>query len=242
MPGDADIASVAALLADPTRAGMLLALSDGRAFTAGELARRTKVAPSTASEHLTRLVESSLLVVEKQGRHRYFRLINPAIVEIMEGMALLAPPAKIRTLGESESALAVRRARMCYHHLAGTLGVRLTESLVEKDILHVTDIGYIVEDTGIRWLENMGINYQPLKKQGRLLAPAHIDWSERKHHVAGSLGAAIAQRLLTLEWIKRVPASRAIHLTEIGKRELAELLGSSSQVEADSRSSFQAVR
>lgn len=228
MPGDADIASVAALLADPTRAGMLLALSDGRAFTAGELARCTKVAPSTASEHLTRLVESSLLVVEKQGRHRYFRLTNPTIVEIMESLALLAPPAKIRTLGESESAQAVRRARMCYHHLAGTLGVRLAESMVEKNILHVTEAGYIVEDTGIRWLESMGIDQRPLKKRGQLFAPAHIDWSERKHHIAGALGAAIAQRLLALEWIKRVPASRAIHLTEIGKCKLAELLDLSS--------------
>src|SRR5437660_692755 len=128
MSGDVDIASIAALLADSTRAAMLLALSDGRAFTAGELSRRAKVKPSTASEHLARLVESSWLIAEKQGRYRYFRLADPRIIEIIEALARFAPPLEIHTLSESEGARAVRRARMCYNHLAGALGVQLTEA------------------------------------------------------------------------------------------------------------------
>src|SRR5579859_5770445 len=119
MAGEADIAFVATLLADPTRATILLALSDGRAFTASELARRARVSPSTASEHLARLVDSSLLLVEKQGRNRFFRLADPSIVEIMEHLARLAPQVKIHTLGEAEKAKAVYKARMCYNHMAG---------------------------------------------------------------------------------------------------------------------------
>lgn len=225
MPGDADIASVAALLADPTRATILLALSDGRAFTASELAKRARVAPSTASEHLGRLVTSSLLVVEKQGRNRFYRLADATIVEIMEDLARLAPQVKIRTLSESESAKAVHRARMCYNHLAGTLGVMLTEALIEKQILREVDTGYVTEDKGIAWLEDFGITNGMLKKQVPLFVPWHIDWSERKHHIAGAFGASFARHLFELHWIERQPASRAIHLTEYGRTEMEQTFG-----------------
>lgn len=217
MPGDANIASIAALLADPTRATMLLALSDGRAFTASELAKRARVAPSTASEHLGRLVDSSLLTVEKQGRNRFYRLAEPSLVEVMEGMARLAPQVKIRSLRESESAKAVHRARMCYNHLAGALGVRLTESLVEKHILRPVDAGYVAENEGLAWLESFGIAGELLKRRGLLFVPWHIDWSERKHHAAGAFGAALARRLFELNWIEHQPASRAVRLTAQGK-------------------------
>ena len=225
MPGDADIAAVAALLAEPTRATILLALSDGRAFTTNELARNAKVAPSTASEHLARLLDASLLVVEKQGRNRFYRLADPTVVEIMENLARLAPQVKIRSLGESERAQAVRRARMCYNHLAGTLGVSLTEALVEKQILHSVDTGYVVESDGIAWLEDFGIPCQPLRKRGLLFVPWHIDWSERKHHVAGAFGAALAHRLFELNWIKRQSASRSVHLTADGQVEIEQAFG-----------------
>jgi DNA-binding transcriptional ArsR family regulator len=225
MPGDADIAAIAALLADPTRAAMLLTLSDGRAFTASELAKSAKVAPSTASEHLGRLVESKLLAVVKQGRNRFYQLADPSIVEIMEGLACLAPQAKIRTLGASEHAKALHRARMCYHHLAGTLGVRLTEALVEKHILHVADAGYVVEDGGIAWLHAFGIASGPLQKRGQLFVPWHIDWSERKHHVAGALGAALAGRLFELQWLERHPSIRAVRLTPEGKTGMEQAFG-----------------
>jgi DNA-binding transcriptional ArsR family regulator len=221
MLGEADIASVATLLADPTRATILLALSDGRAFTASELAKRARVAPSTASEHLARLVDSALLVVEKQGRNRFFRLADPTVVEIMENLARLAPQMKIRTLSEAESAKAVHKARMCYNHVAGTLGVALTETLVERQVLRATDAGYTVDHAGVTWLEEFGIACQPLKKHGLLFVPWHIDWSERKHHVAGAFGAALTQRLFELQWIERRASSRALSVTPDGREALA---------------------
>ena len=225
MPGDADIAAVASLLADPTRATILLALSDGRAFTASELAKRASVVPSTASEHLGRLIDSSLLIVEKQGRNRFYRLADATIVEIMENLARLAPQVKVRSLSQSESAKAVHRARMCYNHLAGTLGVMLTEALQERQILRAVDGGYMAEEEGIAWLESFGLVSGPLKKQGVLFVPWHIDWSERKHHIAGAFGAAFANRLFELHWIERQSASRAIHLTTHGQAELQQTFG-----------------
>jgi DNA-binding transcriptional ArsR family regulator len=126
MPGDADIAAVATLLADPTRVGMLQALSDGRALPAGDLARHMRVSASTASNHLAKLVEHRMLAVEQQGRHRYFRLTDPDIVRMLEILAVYAPAAPIRSLRESEAARALRAARMCYNHLTGELGVALS--------------------------------------------------------------------------------------------------------------------
>jgi DNA-binding transcriptional ArsR family regulator len=225
MPGDADIAAIAALLADPTRATMLFALSDGRAFTASELAKSAGVVPSTASEHLGRLVESELLAVVKQGRHRYYHLADPTIVGIMEDLARLAPQVKTRTLSGSEHAKALHRARMCYNHLAGTLGVRLTEALVERQILHVAEAGYVVEEQGIAWLHTFGIASGLLQKRELLVVPWHIDWSERKHHVAGAFGAALADRLFELHWLERHPSSRAVRLTTEGKTGMEQAFG-----------------
>ena len=204
---------------------MLLALSDGRAFTASELAKSARVVLSTASEHLGRLVEASLLAVEKQGRNRFYRLADPTIVEIMEDLARLAPQVKIRTLRASEHAKALHRARMCYHHLAGTLGVLLTEALIEREILHGVDAGYVVEEEGIAWLQTFGIASGTCTKQGRLFVPWHIDWSERKHHVAGAFGAALADRLFELHWLERHPSSRAVRLTRDGKTGMDQMFG-----------------
>lgn len=225
MPGEADIAAIAALLADPTRATMLFALSDGRAFTAGELAKSARVAPSTASEHLGRLVESELLTVVKQGRHRFYRLADPALVEILEGLARFAPQVKIRTLSASEHAKALHRARVCYTHLAGTLGVLLTDALVQKQILLVAEAGYVVEEKGIAWLQGFGIAGESMQKQRSLFVPWHLDWSERKRHVAGTLGAALAGRLFELQWLERHPSSRAVRLTDEGKRGIERAFG-----------------
>jgi DNA-binding transcriptional ArsR family regulator len=216
MPGDIDISAVATLLADHTRGMMLLALSDGRAFTASELARGARVAPSTASEHLGRLMDAKFVAVETQGRHRYYRLAEPGLVEIMESMAQLAPPPQIRSLNASEHARALARARMCYHHLAGTLGVRLTAALVERNILHAAGASYTLAAEGAAWLRDFGITGDFSDQAETVVVPWHIDWSERKHHIAGALGAALAARLLALGWIARRPSSRAIYITKPG--------------------------
>ncbi|HLW03437.1 MAG TPA: metalloregulator ArsR/SmtB family transcription factor [Ktedonobacterales bacterium] len=225
MPGDVNVAAVAALLADPTRTAILMALLDGRAWPAGDLARAAHVTPSTASNHLTKLVEHRLLCVEQQGRHRYFRLADPAIAQALEALAGLAPASPVHSLRDSEAARAIRAARMCYNHLAGKLGVALSQALVEQEVLAKVDGGYLVTEQGERWLREVGIDCSALKKQGQLFAPHHIDWSERRYHLAGALGAALAQRFIERGWVRRALHSRAVHLTEEGEQTLLQELG-----------------
>lgn len=225
MPGDANVAAVASLLADPTRVGILTALLDGRALPAGELARRLRVPPSTLSHHLQRLVESQLLLVEQQGRHRYFCLANPAIAQTIEELSVLAPALPVHSLRESEAGRAVRAARMCYNHFAGRFGVLLAQTLVEKEFLSIVSGGYMLTDEGGNWLYTLGIERSALGRRGPVFAPHHIDWSERVHHVAGDLGAVLARRFVDLGWVKRLSTSRAVRLTDEGERALLRELG-----------------
>lgn len=222
MPGDINIVPVALLLADPTRASILQELSDGRALAAGELARRAHVTPSTASAHLFKLIEGKLLTVEKQGRHRYYRIADPAIIQAIETLATLAPAHLIHSLREAQIAEAVRSARMCYNHLAGNLGVKLSQALVDKQILDASNDGYSITPNGLQWLHNFGIDATVHTKRGSLVIPRHIDWSEHRPHVAGELGSALARRLFELEWITRTPSSRAVRLTTIGQQALQD--------------------
>jgi hypothetical protein len=180
--------------------------------------------PSTISGHLSKLVESDLITVVKQGRHRYFRLTNPAIATILEELAVLAPAAPVRSLHDGAIGEAVRRARTCYNHLAGALGVALTQALVEKQILLPLEDGYTLSEDGEHWLHDFGISCM-LKQRDATFAPHHIDWSERRHHVAGALGAAITQRLFELDWIRRIPSNRAVRVTEEGRCALAREFG-----------------
>ncbi len=225
MPGDINIAAVAALFADTTRVNILVTLSDGRALPAGELARAARVSPSTASLHLAKLVEGQLLIVEKQGRHRYFRLAHPAIVSMLEELSLFAPDKPIHSLREATAGDAVRRARMCYNHLAGRLGVQLTRALLEKQILCEVDEGYNVSEYGRQWLDAFGLDGSLLKQTQLIFVPRHIDWSERYHHCAGTFGAALAQQFFARNWLKRIPTSRAISVTEPGKQALLDEFG-----------------
>jgi DNA-binding transcriptional ArsR family regulator len=222
MPGDINIVPVASLLADPTRAIILQELSDGRALPAGELAHRAHVSSSTASAHLFKLVEAGLLAVEKQGRHRYYCIANPAIVQAIETLAALSPARPVHSLRESQIAEAVRNARMCYNHLAGNLGVKLSQALVDKHVLDASDNGYSITHNGLQWLRDFGIDEATLKKRGSLVVPHHIDWSERRPHIAGELGAALARRLFDQEWIIRTPSSRAVRLTATGQQALQD--------------------
>lgn len=224
MPGDINIVPVASLLADPTRAIILQELSDGRALPAGELAKRARVSSSTASAHLFKLIEAGLLAVEKQGRHRYYRIANPAIVQAIETLAALSPVRPVHSLRESQIAEAVRNARMCYNHLAGNLGVKLSQALVDKHVLDASDNGYSITPDGLQWLRDFGIDEAVLKKRGSLVVPHHIDWSERRPHIAGELGAALARRFFDLEWITHTPSSRAVRLTATGQQALQDQL------------------
>jgi DNA-binding transcriptional ArsR family regulator len=211
-----NIASVAALIGDPTRATILASLADGRALTAGELAYIAKVSPQTASSHLTKLVEGGLLVMQAQGRHRYYRLTSSKVAEVIEEMAALAPPAPIRSLRESEQAKALRFARTCYEHLAGELGVSITTTLVKKGYIEESNDNYQLTRLGEKWLLEFGVRITGLNRL-KCSIPRHIDWTERHHHIGGPIAVGLTRRLLELEWIARGNVRRSIVITDAGR-------------------------
>jgi DNA-binding transcriptional ArsR family regulator len=224
--GAAELARLAGLLADDTRASLCLALLDGRAWTAGELARLAHVAPSTASEHLDRLVAGGLLAERRQGRHRYLELAGPHVAELLEDLtARLDPvPVPARSLREASASAAQARARTCYDHLAGRLGVALTDAMTRTGLLRQAD-GFALTGEGIAWLTTaLGVEEATLRTTRRPLARGCLDWTERRPHLAGTAGAQICQRLLDRRWIVRIGTGRAVRVTPAGEAALRDLL------------------
>ncbi|MFF9584768.1 ArsR/SmtB family transcription factor [Streptomyces achromogenes] len=225
-PQAAGLAALAGLIADRTRAACLLALLDGRAWTAGELARHARVAPSTVSEHLDRLVAGGLLVQERQGRHRYVRLADARVAQLVEDLAAQLSPARAqrppRGLREASAGAAMARGRTCYDHLAGRLGIAVTDALTGRGLLR-QDTGFALTDAGVEWFGAAGI---PLDLSGRRpLARACLDWTERRPHLAGASGAALCRRALEAGWCVRVGSGRAVKITPVGEQVLSDLLG-----------------
>ncbi|HVK26393.1 MAG TPA: winged helix-turn-helix domain-containing protein [Actinokineospora sp.] len=225
MTGASELATVAGLLADETRAGFCLALLDGRAWTAGELARSAGVARSTASEHLDKLVRGGLLVEERQGRHRYVRLADTSVAGLVEQLmsrsAPATPPSSLRVAITNR---AMAAARTCYDHLAGTLGVALTDAMAERGLLD-RDADLALTPRGGDWLAGeLDIEPGALRSRTRPTARACLDWTERRPHLAGSAGAAVCTALLEREWVVRVGSSRAVRLTPSGAGALDRLL------------------
>lgn len=212
------MASVAALLGDPARANILTALLDGRALTAKELAFAAHVSPQTASGHLARLTDASLLAAEKQGRHRYFRLASPLVGQMLESVMAVAGPEP-RTPTTWRGGEALRTARTCYDHLAGRLGVALADSLTEAGHLALSPDGGELTPSGHALLTDFGAE-PPAGK--RVFCRPCLDWSERRPHIAGRLGAALATRCLDLNWIQRQRDSRAVTITAAGTQGFAE--------------------
>jgi len=224
MDADAQVAPVAALLADPARSTILFALSDGRTLPACELALLAGVTAPTISYHLEKLIAGRLVAAERHGRHRYYRLASPAVVGLLEALATVAPPAPARTFRAGQAAKALRAARTCYDHLAGQLGVQVTEALVARRCLLPAGRDYTLTPAGERLLGRLEVDVSAARAARRSFAPACLDWSERRHHLAGALGAALLDRLLALRWIERTRASRTIRLTDGGRRGLREQL------------------
>ena len=219
---DADVAAVAGLLADPARARMLDALLAGGALPAGELARHAGVTPPTASAHLRRLRQGGLLTVQAQGRHRYHRLAGPAVAEAIEALALIAPPLPVRSLRQSQRAEALRFARTCYDHLAGVVGVALTDSLLRSGALRpAAGRDYRVTPRGERLLGGLGVDVGELRRRRRTFARGCLDWTERTPHLSGALGAALLERLLHLGWLACGRVPRGLVLTAAGRAGLA---------------------
>ncbi|MFE9021543.1 ArsR/SmtB family transcription factor [Streptomyces sp. NPDC007808] len=224
-PQAAQLARLAGLIADETRAACLLALLDGRAWTAGELARHAGVAASTLSEHLGKLVGGGLLTEERQGRHRFVRLADPRVAQLLEDLAAqVVPetPARPRSLREAGAGSAMARGRTCYDHLAGRLGIAVTDALTAKGLLR-QDTGFALTDSGLVWFDSAGIR---LDRTGRRpLARACLDWTERRPHLAGVAGAALCRHALDARWCVRIGSERAVKVTDSGERALFELLG-----------------
>ena len=226
-PDDPNIALIASLIADPARSAMLWALSDGRALAAGELSRLAHIAPATASAHLAKLVSADLLRVQRSGRHRYYSIAGPEVVRALETLATLDRTSVAGERQRGHSAL--RLARTCYDHLAGSAGVRITEALVAQSYMIEADAGYDVTTIGERWFSVIGISVPDGRKHAmatrRHFTMACLDWSERRHHLAGKLGALLCVRALELAWFERRPGTRALRITSIGRRALRREFG-----------------
>jgi len=217
------LAEIAALFGDPTRAGIVTSLWDGRARPAGELARLAGVTPATASGHLARLVEGGVLRVEPRGRHRYYRIAGPGVADALETLGqLLSPKVASPANGVPEP---LAQARMCYDHVAGRLGVGITEALLERRLLQWREQSFALSTAGRRWFERNGVDVGALERGRRPLLRGCLDWTERREHLGGALGAALAMHLLERDWIRRERGSRALLVTREGRTGLSRTLG-----------------
>ncbi len=223
MKAGPDIALVASLLGDPARANMLTALMSGRALTASELASEAGVTPQTASAHLAKLEQGGLVVPRKQGRHRYFQLTGEDIAEVLEGlMGLAARVGHLRTrTGPKDPAL--RRARVCYDHLAGDLGVQLFDALEARGQIAVDGESVALTESGKAFADEFGIDLAAIGGKRRPLCKACLDWSNRRNHLAGGLGAALLARFYALGWAKREPDSRIVAFSPEGEKAFASM-------------------
>ncbi|HTW51327.1 MAG TPA: winged helix-turn-helix domain-containing protein [Stellaceae bacterium] len=221
------IAEIAALAGDPARANILTALLDGRAMTATELAYAARVTPQTTSAHLGKLTEAGLITATPQGRHRYFRLASPKVAQMLESIVAVAGDNRPRFRPMSRQAAELRDARMCYDHVAGLLGVRIADAMVKRGYLMLEDDGGRITDAGARYMRELGIDIRVAGKGRRHLCRACLDWTERRPHIGGAIGAALAERWLALGWIKRAKDSRAVSVTPEGERGFGESLGMS---------------
>ncbi|MBG9452919.1 ArsR family transcriptional regulator [Lysinibacillus sphaericus] len=218
-----NMAEIGSLLGETSRATMLASMMDGRFHTASELAYMAAIKPQTASFHLAKLVEGKLVRVEKQGRHRYFQLAGEEIAQLLESFLAISPPPEVRSLKQSSQMKLLQDARTCYDHLAGKLGVQLTESLLNTGFLKLEEKQFLITDEGTQFFTDFGLDLDDLKRKRRSFSHACLDWSERRYHLAGALGKGMLTRFLSLGWVTRVPSIRAIKVTEKGRAGFKEV-------------------
>lgn len=238
--GDSDLSAIGALLSEPARALILLALNDGRALPASTLASEAGVSPSTASEHLRRLAAGGLITVTTHGRYRYYRLAGPQVADLIEAVARLAPARRVTSLREGTKAQAIRLARKCYDHIGGRLGVALTGCFLERDYLTGHDgsvdfarmtggrptggvldpVAYTLTEQGAQAFRDLGAE-PPRNRAVRCC----VDWTEQRHHMAGAAGRELLRQFLDNDWVRPSRHHRALTITEQGRERLAERFG-----------------
>ena len=222
---DPDLAAVAGLMGERSRACFLLELMSGEELPASELAARAGVSSPLASVHLARLLDGGLVSARRSGRQRLYRISQPEVAEAIEGLVRIAPGRRARTLRESHEGQAIQRARTCYDHLAGRLGVELTAALERDRMIIPDDGGYRLTADGERRLESLGLDIGAARARRRAFVRQCIDWTEHRPHLAGALGAAFAGRLFELGWVVRVPGTRALRVTQRGEQGLRAEFG-----------------
>lgn len=214
--------SIASLLCEPSRAKIVWNLLDGRAYTASELALVSDLSATSVSNHLSKLLNGEIVKVDVQGRHRYYSFASPEVAYVVESMANLAnqkPSSKpYKQLKKND----VKYCRTCYDHLAGKVGVTIADKLISQKIIVLHDKTFLVTEKGSKFFNDFGLELSELKKQRRYFAKACLDWSERKYHLAGSLGAGLFDKMLQLDWLRRTKDSRAIVITSLGKSGLRD--------------------
>ncbi len=215
---------IAALIGDKTRAKMLWSLLDGRAYTSTELAIFADISKQSCSNHLLKLVNGGILKVEKQGRHRYYRFVDDKVAQVIESIAYLLPPKDDLSNETRKEVTGVKYARTCYDHFAGKVGVEITRVMVEMELIVRKEEQFSITKNGNEWFDNLGIDLTVLRNKKRKFAFPCLDWSERKFHIGGALGAGFLNFMLDNDWIRRIQHSRAIIITHKGKIGLKEKL------------------
>ncbi len=224
---DSEVSVPAALIGEPARAAMLVALLDGRSRPAGELARTAGVSAGTASEHLSRLTAGGLTTVTRSGRHRYYRLSGHEVARALEALQALAPPRPVRSLRDARTGSALVLARSCYDHLAGELAIHIADGLTRRAVLARLIPGEkgTLLDAAHPLLAQLGLDVPVRNPTRRPMVRGCLDWSERQPHLAGHLGADVLNALITRGWLKPARTSRALHISDDGRLGLTQILG-----------------
>jgi len=212
------ITHIASLIGEPVRAKILWTLMDGRAYTARELAIGVETTPQNLSMHLGKLLRTGLLSVEAQGRHRYYTFARTEVADAIEAMANLVPAEQ--AMRKDMGAVPIDYCRTCYDHLAGKVGVAIMENLVRQKLLVYRDKELDVTPKGVQWFAELGIDCGQIRQQRRAFAKSCLDWTERRHHLAGALGAALLEKMLEAHWLRRSSQSRAVVVTAKGRQAL----------------------
>lgn len=222
---ESNFISITALICEPVRAKVLWKLLDGRAYTATELAHSASVSPSSMSNHLNKLLKGSVLKVETQGRHRYYRFSNAEVAYVVESLANLVSHKRDNPQQHTQAKSGLEYCRSCYDHLAGYTGVSITQAMIHRGYIKTSGKEFLVSDLGWEWFTAIGIEKSNFKKSRRPLARQCLDWSERRPHLAGQLGAIFLQKTMENHWFKRVQFSRELIITSSGRQNLYKLLG-----------------